>query len=160
MTARGVQTALRQDGGVTAELAVLTPALVLLLLFVVFGGRLGQAEQDVTHATAEAARVASLGRGDVAALTRATVVDNLAATGVTCHTLQVTIEGNPPRAGGTVTVTTRCALDMTDVAGLGLPRRRMVSASAVEVVDTYRGNGRGFGISEGSGGANSGLGGG
>jgi Flp pilus assembly protein TadG len=128
-----------QHGGVTAELAVLTPVLVLLMLFVVFGGRLGQVEQDVTHATAESARSASLAHGDVAALARETVVNNLAAAGVACRSLRVTVDGNPPRAGGTVTVTTRCDVDMTDVAGLGLPRRRTVSASAVEVVDTYRG---------------------
>lgn len=128
-----------QDGGVTAELAVLTPALALLMLFVVFGGRLGQAEQDVTHATAEAARVASLVQGDVGALARRTVVNNLTAAGVACRALRVTVDGDPPRAGGTVTVTTRCDVDMTDVAGLGLPRRRTVSASAVEVVDTFRG---------------------
>jgi Flp pilus assembly protein TadG len=129
----------REQGGVTAEVAVLTPALVLLLLLVVYGGRLGQAEHDVTHATAEAARVASLGRGNVTALARQTVTTNLTAAGVECRSLRVTVDGDPPRAGASVRVTTRCDVDMTNVAGLGLPRRRTVQASAVEVVDTFRG---------------------
>jgi hypothetical protein len=30
---------------------------------------------------------------------------------------------------------------MTGVAGLGLPRHRVLEATAVEVVDTYRGGG-------------------
>jgi Flp pilus assembly protein TadG len=128
-----------EQGGVAAEVAVLTPVLMLLLLLVVFGGRLGQAEQDVTHATAEAARVASQGRGSVAAPARLTVLTNLAAAGVECRSLRVTVDGDPPRAGASVRVTTHCEVDLTDVAGLGLPRQRTVQASAVEVVDTYRG---------------------
>lgn len=131
----------RQEGSVTSEVAVLAPALVLLLFLVVFGGRLGQAEQDVTQATAEAARVASLERGGVAALARQTVEANLAASGVGCRALRVTVDGDPPRPGATVRVTTRCDVDMADVAGLGFPRSRTVQASAVEVVDTYRGGG-------------------
>jgi Flp pilus assembly protein TadG len=129
----------RQEGGVTSEVAVLTPVLVLLLGLVLFGGRLGQAEQDVTQATAEAARVASQERGDVAALARRTVETNLTASGVACRALRVTVIGDPPRAGTTVRVTTRCEVDLTDVASLGLPHSRTVHASAVEVVDTYRG---------------------
>jgi len=129
----------REAGGVTSEVAVVTPVLLLLLLLVVFGGRLGQAEHDVTQATAEAARVASLERGEVTALARRTVEANLAASGVACHALQVSVDGDPPRAGAAVRVDTRCDVDMTDVAALGLPRRRTVRARAVEVVDTYRG---------------------
>jgi Flp pilus assembly protein TadG len=126
-------------GAATSELAISVPALVLLLLLVAFGGRLGQAEQDVTQATAEAARAASLTRGDATPVARRTVEANLAAAGVACAALQVQVDGDPPTAGATVRVRTRCDVDMTGVAGLGLPRRRSVRAMAVEVVDTYRG---------------------
>ncbi len=132
----------RDAGAVATELAVLTPALVLTMLFVVFAGRIGQADQDVTHAVAEAARVAAIERGDdVATRTRQTVTRNLAASGVECRSLQITLDGLPPRAGATVGVTARCQVDMTGVAGLGLPRRTVLRATAVEVVDTYRGDG-------------------
>lgn len=128
------------DGAVATEVALLTPALVLLLLFVVFAGRLGQARQDVAQAVAEGARVAALERGpDVAARSRAAVAGNLAAAGVSCRSLQITVDGLPPRPGGTVAVAARCSVDMRGVAGLGLPRQREVGARAVEVVDTYRG---------------------
>ena len=139
-----------QAGGVSSEVAVLTPVMVLLLSLVVFSGRLGQAEQDVTQAAAEAARVASLERGSATAAARRTVQANLAASGVACDALEVTVDGDPPRAGATVGVRTRCDVDMTDVAGAGLPHRRTVRATAVEVVDTYRGAGDGVGASEGS----------
>lgn len=131
-----------ETGAVATELAVLTPVLVLMMLFVVFAGRLGQAEQDLTHAVAEAARVAAIERGgDVASRTRLTVTRNLAASGVDCRSLEIFLDGQPPRAGATVGVTARCEVDMTGVAGLGLPRRRVLRATAVEVVDTYRGDG-------------------
>ena len=131
----------REAGGVTSEIAVVAPVLLLLLALVVFGGRLGQAEQDVTQATAEAARAASLERGAVGALARRTVAANLVASGVSCRALQVTVDGDPPRAGASIGVRTRCDVDMTGVAGLGLPHRRAIRAHAVEVVDTYRGGG-------------------
>lgn len=128
------------DGGsVSTELVVLTPALVLLMLFVVLAGRLGQASQDVTQAAAEAARAASIARGpDVAGIARATAEDNLAAAGVRCRDLSVAVDGTTQRPGGTVRVDVRCDVELSGVAALGLSQRS-VSASAVEVVDTYRG---------------------
>lgn len=129
-------------GAVTTELAVLTPALVVLMVFVVFTGRAGQAAQDVTQAAAEAARVASLvRRTEIAPTAAATAERNLAAAGVRCRRLDVAVDTTDHRPGGAVRVDVRCEVDMTGVAGLGLPRRTVVSAAAVEVVDTYRGGG-------------------
>lgn len=122
-------------GGVAAELAVLTPAVVVLLLFVVFAGRLGQARQDVVQAAAEGARVASLERGaDADRTARATVERNLAAAGVDCSSLAVSVTGN-----AAMQVDVRCDVDLAGVASLGLPRHSVVTASAVEVIDVYRG---------------------
>lgn len=122
-------------GSVAAELAVLTPALVVLLLFVVFAGRLGQARHDLVQAAAEGARAGSLVRdGDVATTARDAVERNLAAAGVTCGELAVDVA-----TGATVRVDVRCAVDLTGVSALGLPRNRTVAASADEVVDVYRG---------------------
>lgn len=124
-----------ERGGVAVELAVVTPALVLLLLFVVFAGRLGHARHDVVQAAAEGARVGSLTRdGDVGAAARATVERNLVAAGVDCADLAVSVTGT-----ATVLVVVRCDVDLTGVAALGLPRHRAVTASAAEVVDVYRG---------------------
>lgn len=127
-------------GAVATELAVVTPALVLLMLFVVFAGRLGQAQHDVTQAAAEGARVAALERGgDANGLARRTVDANLQAAGVACRSLDVTVTGDPPRPGAAVRVTARCEVDLSGVTTLGLPRHREVVATATEVVDTYRG---------------------
>lgn len=129
-------------GGVSAELAILTPVLMLLCLFVVLTGRLGQAEHDVTQAAAEAARAASLVRiGDVAAVARATAARNLDAGGVRCQALNVATDLSDHRPGGSVAVGVSCDVDLHGVAGLGLPRGHVISSRAVEVIDTYRGDG-------------------
>lgn len=131
-------------GGVSTELVILTPALVVLMLFVVLAGRLGQATQDVTQAAAEAARVASLVRGgETSAAAQLTAQDNLTAAGVTCRRLTVTTQTADLRPGGAVRVDVHCDVDLAGVAMFGLTPRRSVSASAVEVVDTYRGGGAG-----------------
>jgi Flp pilus assembly protein TadG len=124
-----------ERGGVATELAVVTPALVVLVLFVVFAGRIAQAHHDVMQAAAEGARDASLTRtGDADATVRATVERNLAAAGVGCRDLAVVVTGGP-----SVRVDVRCDVDLTGVATLGLPGHRTVTASADEVVDVYRG---------------------
>ena len=130
------------DGGVSAELAILTPVLMLLCLFVVLTGRLGQAEHDVTQAAAEAARAASLVRvGDVTAVARATAVRNLDASGVRCQAFDVATDLSDHRPGGSVAVDVSCDVDLRGVSGPGLPRGHVISSSAVEVIDTYRGDG-------------------
>jgi Flp pilus assembly protein TadG len=131
-----------QRGSATTEVAILTPLLVLLLLLVVFSGRLGQADQDVTHAAAEAARAVSLLRGgNYHAVALDTVRRNLSAAGVACRALDVSVDAGGLRAGTMVAVTARCAVDLTGVAALGLPKQRVVTARASEVIDTYRGDG-------------------
>lgn len=127
-----------QHGGVSTELAVLTPVLMVLLLFVVYGGRLAQAQHDVAQATAEAARQATMQRsGSVDAAARAVVVDNLDAAGVSCVGLRTAVRGDP-RPGGSIDVTATCTVDLHGVATLGLPAHATVTASATQVVDAYR----------------------
>lgn len=129
----------RDDGGMSAELAVLAPALVLCMLFVVFAGRLGQAQQDVAQAAAEAARTASLAREPQLVGVRHIVRRNLTASGVACRKLAVDTSSSDWRPGGSVRVDVRCSVDLSGVAGLGLPGKRAVDGHAVEVIDTYRG---------------------
>lgn len=129
-----------QHGSLAAESAVVTPLLVLLMLFVVFAGRVGQADQDVRHAASEAARAVSLLRaGNPTAVARGVVRGNLTASGVACSGLTVDVDDAGLAPGATVTVTVGCQVDLTGVATLGLPRARTLTASSTQVVDTYRG---------------------
>jgi Flp pilus assembly protein TadG len=130
-----------QQGSVAVEMAVLAPALVVLLLLVVFAGRVAQADGDVRRAASAAARAASLRQdpSDAEAAGRQTAAANLADNRVGCARLDTEIDTTRFFAGGAVAVTVRCTASMADVSGLGVPGRRTFTARAVEVIDRYRG---------------------
>lgn len=130
-----------ERGSVAVEVAILAPALVALLLLVVFAGRVSHAEAEVRRASSEAARAASLRQSPEAATVAAqeTAASNLADSGFVCHDLTTTVDTTSLAPGGSVAVTVRCMADMSDVTLLGVPGTRVFEARSVEVVDRYRG---------------------
>lgn len=134
---------LDERGSVAVETAVVAPALVVLLLLVVFAGRVAQAEGDVRRAASEGARAASLEQypenAELAA--KDIVAANLAASGVVCGRLDTTVDTSSFAPGGSVSVTVRCTASMADVALLGVPGERVFESRSVEVIDRYRGDG-------------------
>lgn len=130
-----------ERGSVAVEVAVLAPALIALLLLVVFAGRVAQADGEVRRAASEAARAASLRQapGDAVAAAEAAATANLADRGVPCRTLDTEVDTTRFTAGGSVTVTIRCTTSMRDVSLLGVPGRRTFTARSIEVIDRYRG---------------------
>ncbi len=129
-----------EQGTVSTELAVLTPLLIGLMLFAVFGGRVAQAEADVAHAAHEAARAASLQADPAAAVAaaREMAAANIAEGGVACRRLEVTVDTALFAAGGQVAVTVSCQAAFADLAFLAVPGHRTFTATATEVIDTYR----------------------
>ena len=130
-----------ERGSVAVEVAVLAPALVALMLLVVFAGRVSEAEGEVRRAASQGARAASLHQNPAGAVDAATsaVNGNLADSGFVCGELFVEVETDRLQPGGAVAVVVRCTADMSDVALLGVPGSRTFVARAVEVVDRYRG---------------------
>jgi Flp pilus assembly protein TadG len=127
-------------GAVSTELAVLTPLLIGFMLLVLFAGRVVEAEGDVAHAAHEAARAASL-RGDPQAAGTAaedTAAANIAEGGVACRRLDVAVDTSAFAAGGQVMVTVSCEASFADLAMLAVPGSRILTATATEVIDTYR----------------------
>ena len=76
--------------------------------------------------------------GDATTDAQHTADANLIAAGVSCLDLTTTVDTHDFHPGGTVTVTVRCEASMADVTLLGVPGRRTFTATAVEVIDTYR----------------------
>ena len=132
-----------ERGSVAVETAIIAPALVALLLLVVFAGRVSQAEAEVRRAASEGARAASLEYFEDAAVMAATdrVTANLQDNGVVCAELTTDVDTSQLAPGGSVSVTVRCIADMADVALLGVPGTRTFVATSIEVIDRYRGSG-------------------
>jgi Flp pilus assembly protein TadG len=128
-------------GSIAVEVAVIAPAFIFLMLLVVFAGKVSEADANVTRAASHAARAASLRQHphDADADAQASAAANLDAAGVRCTDLYVTVDTTDLRPGGTVSVTVACVASMDDVTLIGVPGRRTFTATAVEVVDTYRG---------------------
>lgn len=129
----------REAGSATAELVILTPLLVIFLLFMVALGRLGLSRAEVNAASADGARAASLApsAGDAAGRAEAAARSTLASRGVTCASLSVTTDTGLFGPGGRVAVTVRCGVQLGDLSPL-VGGSRMVTSRFVEVTDRYR----------------------
>ena len=128
----------RDPGVVSAEVAIIAPALIAVALFVHYAGTAVTTKSRVHHAAATAARAASLVRlsampavaDDVA---RRTLTDN----GVACasHDVNVSVDvGADPKV---VAVSVECSLDQSALSVLGL-QPRDVTAEVAEVIDRWR----------------------
>lgn len=130
-----------ENGSATAELTLLSPLLILMLLFVVFCGLLSDTRLRVEDAAHQAARAASLARSTTTAQISAqsTAQSALAGAGVTCRTVDVTVNTAGLRPGSTVTATVACVVGLSDLTMLGVPGATTLSASFSSPVDVYRG---------------------
>jgi Flp pilus assembly protein TadG len=130
-----------ERGSAAVELVLLTPVLLVLLLFVVAVGRIAQARADVDAAARDAARAGTVARGSDSATDAAesAALARLTEGGVACRELDVDVDTSAFRPGGSVRATVTCAVDLGDLTLLRLPGAREVSASFVEPVDFYRG---------------------
>lgn len=127
-----MRPAARDRGSASMETVLLTPALVVLMVFVIWCGRAGQTTSKLEHAADRGARAAALVRRDrMVAVGRAAALAELTGNGADC-----VAPGASVVVGlDAVTVSVQCT---TNIAGLsGLPGR-LVTATSVEPIDTYR----------------------
>jgi Flp pilus assembly protein TadG len=132
-----------ETGSAALELAIATPAVLLILLLIVAAGRMSTAHSQVQEAARDAARAASLQRTLPAASAAATTTTDAAFADeqVHCTTVGTTTTGSfgTPGIGGSVHVTVSCRVPLSDLSILPLPGSRTVTADATSVLDTYRG---------------------
>ena len=133
-----------ERGSVTLELAILAPALILVLGLLVLGGRVEVAASAVEQAAAAAARAASLERSVATAQIAAeSAVDReTAARDIRCVTTMVEVDASgltaPLGTSTNVTVRASCTVTMADLAVPGLPGSRTITAEATSAVDRFR----------------------
>jgi Flp pilus assembly protein TadG len=140
---RGVRSrrpAEAERGSVAAELTVLTPLLLMMLLFVVLCGRLAGTRLRLDDVAHQAARAASAARTITAAEAdaRSTAQAALAGAGISCRSLQVTVDTAGLQPGGTVTARVACTVGLSDLSLLSVPGSKQLSASFTSPVDAYR----------------------
>lgn len=129
-----------EDGSVAAEVALVTPFLIALLVFVaVVIGRGVDARLRLDDAAHQAARAASLARTAPAAASAARSIATaaLASAGVNCESVWVDTGGDFV-PGGSVTVTLSCSVNLTGASLLMVPASRTLQATATEPIDVYR----------------------
>lgn len=129
-----------ERGSVTAELVILTPLLILLMLFVVALGRLASARINVDGAAAQAARAAAIARSPQTATSAAqqTAHAALASQHLTCAHLDVAVNTADFIPGGSVAVTVSCSVSLAGLTGLRLPLTETVTDRFVSPIDLYR----------------------
>jgi Flp pilus assembly protein TadG len=134
----------RERGSATLELAVLAPALLLLLGLVVLAGRVQVAAGGVEHAAMSAAREASLARtvDGARATASSAAARELDGQDIRCDISSITVDtagfSAPLGQSATVSATLTCTVSFADLAIPGLPGSRTLTATATSPIDRFR----------------------
>ena len=146
--ARCLRRPQRERGSATAELVLLTPLLILFVLFIVGLGRLSHARALVNDAAAQAARAATLhylSPGQAAAEAQQTAAAALASAGLACASENTNVNTADDHPGGTITVALSCEVNLSSVTAAGFPGTDTLRATSTAPVDTYVPEPLGFG---------------
>jgi Flp pilus assembly protein TadG len=134
----------REAGSVAVEIALLAPALVLVLGLLVAGGRLWFARTTVVEAAQTSARAASLARspGDAAAAGAEAGRQSMTTAGLRCSGSSVRVStaafAVPVGTPATITSDVSCAVPFADVFLPGMPGSIDLAARGSAALDTYR----------------------
>jgi Flp pilus assembly protein TadG len=132
----------RDDGSTTVELAILAPALLVLLALLVFAGRVETNASAIEQAARAAARGASLARTPDAARTTATDTATTQLATTNCVAMNVAVDTGgfaaPVGTDASVSVTVTCTIAMGDLAAPGIPGAKTLIAHATSPIDRYR----------------------
>lgn len=136
---------MRDEGGsVAVEIALLAPALVLVLGLLVAGGRLWFARTSVVEAAQASARSASLARspGEAAARGAEAGRSSMTTAGLRCATSSVRVStaafAVPVGTPATLTSNVTCAVPFGDVLLPGMPGAVELRGRGSAALDTYR----------------------
>lgn len=144
VTSRTSATRARQRGSMAVEVAVLAPALLIILALVIGAGRVGQAHTTIDSAAQSTARAASLARTPAQAHADATTVagQTLATQGLTCASQSISVNtagfSAPLGQPATITATVTCTVPLADLLVPGMPGSRTLTATATSPLDSFR----------------------
>jgi Flp pilus assembly protein TadG len=128
------------EGSMTVELVLLTPAVFLIALAVLAFGRVTESNQLVVEASragAEAAAVQPNAASADAGAAESAVV-GIFGRAHTCAQASVTTDTSHFYPGGYVRVTVACQVNLFDLGVPGWPGTRTVESTATAPIDPYR----------------------
>jgi len=130
-----------ESGSLAIELAMLTPAILLIFALIFVYGRAAQVNGTLESGTRDAARSVTLARSydDALARAHAVMLDALKDAPQSCQdSLDLHIVG-PYEAGNPVTVDADCTYGISDLGLPGAPGTITARSSFTSMLDPYRG---------------------
>ena len=129
-----------EEGQAIAELVIVAPVLLIIIVLMVALGRVDSAQGDVESAARAGVQEAVVQADTGAAQAQATAAatNTLAGAGLTCPAPQITTDTSNFVAGGTVSVTVTCVTSLADVSVPGVPGSKTLTASATAPIDEFR----------------------
>jgi Flp pilus assembly protein TadG len=129
-----------EEGQAIAELAILAPVLLLIIVLMVALGRVDSAQGDVESAARAGvqAAVVQTDAGDAETQAASAVTSTLAGAGLTCPSPQIITNTSNFVAGGSVSVSVTCVTSLADVSVPGVPGSKTLSATSVAHIDQFR----------------------
>ena len=126
------------SGSVTVEMVLLTPVLMVLILFGVYSGRASESLIQVRHAADQAARGASkVNRSRIETTAFQVVQRALTSESASCIDFAVSTALIRQGDNNAVRVEVSCTINTQGLLLLGVTQRR-VTASSIEVIDRWR----------------------
>ncbi|MCG8971421.1 TadE/TadG family type IV pilus assembly protein [Streptomyces sp. CL12-4] len=132
------------EGSVAIEAAIVIPPLIMFVCLAIAGGRLVTSGAKIDAAAEDAAREASIHRTAASAQSaaQAAAAESLDDQGIACASSSVAIDTSglsvPVGQVGTVTVTVKCTVNLSDLLLPGVPGSKNLTSTATSVVDAYR----------------------
>jgi Flp pilus assembly protein TadG len=129
-----------EEGQAIAELVIVAPVLLLIVVLMVALGRIDSAQGDVESAARAGVQAAVVQTDAADAQTQAAsaVTSTLAGAGLTCPSPQITTDTSDFVAGGSVSVSVTCVTSLADVSVPGMPGSKTLSATSVAHIDQFR----------------------
>jgi Flp pilus assembly protein TadG len=137
---RAHEEAHREEGQVIAELVIVAPVLLLVIVLMISLGRIDSAQGDVESAARAGVQAAVVqdNPSDAQAQAVAAVASTLGTAGLTCPSPQVSTNTSDFTPGGSVSVTVTCVTSLADVSVPGVPGTKTLSATSFAPIDPYR----------------------
>jgi Flp pilus assembly protein TadG len=128
----------QEDGH--AELVIVTPVLLLVIVLMISLGRIDSAQGDIESAARAGVQAAVVqdNPSDAQAQAVAAVASTLGTAGLTCPSPQVSTNTSNFTPGGSVSVTVTCVTSLADVSVPGVPGTKTLSATSYAPIDPYR----------------------